>query len=223
MAIEGDWRGARCFIVGGGPSLKGFDFSLLANRPHVIAINMAYRDLPNAEIFFTEDLRVIELAHRRADWLAFKGRKIFHALAPEYARDALTMDATLEIVNRTSTSKMWSQRFQDGLSYSSNSMIGALNIADIMGSDPIYILGLDCQSSGGRESNYHDEYERARFERTGDHQYQSFRSDFENWAAIHLRHKIVVNLNRDSAVECWTKVKGTYAEELANLRDAVMW
>ena len=51
----------------------------------------------------------------------------------------------------------------------------ALNLADIMGADPIYLLGVDCNSVGKDQKNFHDEYELAGFDRAGDHQYESFK------------------------------------------------
>ena len=44
-----------CFIVGGGPSLSSFDWSLLNNKI-TIAINNAYQVLPQASIcYFTDN------------------------------------------------------------------------------------------------------------------------------------------------------------------------
>jgi hypothetical protein len=39
---ENMWKGERCFIIGGGPSLKGFDWSLLDGEK-VIATNRGYQ------------------------------------------------------------------------------------------------------------------------------------------------------------------------------------
>ena len=193
------------FLVGGGPSLKAFEWALLKNVPHVICINMAYAYVPTAEAVFVEDLQFIQLAAQRDDWKAFKGSKIFHALDPSFIEPALSADPDLFIIRRKRKDKFWGRSLEDGLSYSSNSMIGALNLADIMGADPIYLLGVDCNSVGKDQKNFHDEYELAGFDRAGDHQYESFKSDFENWTALHLRHKRVVNLNPNSAVTCWPR------------------
>jgi len=201
---EGAWAGHRCFIVGGGPSLTSFDWSLLAGEPHVIAINRAFLDCPNAAIWFSEDLRVIELYHERPEWKAFKGLKLFHALAPSYADQARALDPSLIIIERKREDKFWAKKFSEGLSYSSNSMIGALNVADLLGAEPILILGLDCNRVGKQTSNYHNDYPADW--KTGDTQYDSFVSDFKYWAALHLKGKRVYNLNINSAVDCWPRV-----------------
>ena len=211
---NGAWNGNACFIVGGGPSLKGFDWSLLANRRHVIAINRAVLDVPTAGVFFTEDFQVIELFSKRKEWWDFQGYKVFHALDKSYVKPMLDIDPGLFVVERKRDDKYWSKSMGEGLSYSSNSMIGALNLADILAADPIFILGLDCVRYGGsaKVRNYHTDYEAAKFQRTGDHQYEAFASDFKLWAALHLKHRRVYNLNKDSEVSAWPKWPGTYDE-----------
>ena len=54
---SGQWKGQRCFIVGGGESLKGFDFSFLHGEK-VIAVNRAYEDVPDADIWYAMDIRM---------------------------------------------------------------------------------------------------------------------------------------------------------------------
>jgi len=203
---EGAWSGQSCYVIGGGPSLKDFRWDCLKPRKNVIAINRAFLDCPWADVFFTEDLRVIELYCLRPEWKAFQGVRAYHALSPDQKAKALALDPDLFIIERQREDKFWSKRFADGLSLSSNSMIGALNMVDILGADPIFILGLDCNRTGGKVTNYHPDYERAGFERTGDDQYESFASDFKWWAALHLREKQVYNLNKLSAVDCWPKL-----------------
>lgn len=46
--------GRECFIVGGGPSLKDFDFKLLAGK-EVIVVNKSIVDVPGAKYFVTVD------------------------------------------------------------------------------------------------------------------------------------------------------------------------
>lgn len=210
--IEGAWAGDPVYIIGGGPSLKGFDWSLLKGRRRIIAINMALLDCPWADLWFSEDERVVTMRYfgvdgQREGWdkafRDFKGVKLFHSLAPSQAKAVLSKDPSIRVIERKVQSKFWSRTFAEGLSYSSNSMIGALNVADILGCNPIYILGLDCNAGKGRTVNFHDRY--PSHWKTGDDQYIAFKSDLENWAALHLRHRRVVNLNPESGVDCWPK------------------
>jgi len=212
---EGQWTNQPAYLVGGGPSLRTFDWSLLIERQNVIVINMAYWKVPSAAIWFSEDYRVIDLAledcvscERRAEhWRDFQGVKLLHALDPAFADHARKKDADIHILERTRQDKFWARSFTDGLSCSSNSMIGALNLADILGADPIYLFGVDCNTPKDGErfmQNFHTCYPAGWKVAAG--QLKDFESDFRLWAAPHLTHRRIVNVNQDSAVSCWPKM-----------------
>ena len=205
------WAGKPAYIVGGGPSLKTFDWNTLKDRPHVCVLNMAYVEVPTAELWFTEDLRGIERIYAvpelKEQWERFQGLKVFHSLSPRFGEIAKELDPSITLVHRRRDDKFWSKDWdKDGLALSSNSMVGLLNIVDILGAEPIYILGLDCNPTGGKLRHYHEgRYPDVRDWVTGDQQYVSFKSDFEHWVAPHLRHREIINLNPTSAVDCWPK------------------
>ena len=50
---DGEWAGQRCFIIGGGESLKDFDFSKLKNEL-VIGVNLAFKKI-DCQINFAMD------------------------------------------------------------------------------------------------------------------------------------------------------------------------
>lgn len=206
---DGAWTGQPAYLVGGGPSLKNFDWRLLWDKPNVIVVNAAMANLPEADMFFTEDIRFIERFHAEPWYRAFVGQKVFHALDPQYEAQAFELDPGMCILRKhggdwTRNDKYWSKSFKDGLSYSSNSMIGAMNIADIMGAEPIYLLGVDCNPIGRENANFHSLYPNDW--RSFDMQLESFKSDFQWWAAPNLRHRKVVNLNPTSAVTVWERM-----------------
>lgn len=217
MLSDGAWKGEPCFLVGGGPSLKSLDWSLLRCVKHVVAVNMAYKDLPDAEVCFTEDVRFIELVSAREDWRAFKGVKLVNVLAESDATRFLfhSPDLTLLRPPTSEHPKRWSATLADGLSQGTNSMIGALNLADILGADPIYLLGVDCNPDERFTANYHDEYKTwgAQF---GWH-YQSFINDFKYWVAPHMTHRTIMNLNMRSCVDAWPRATKSYNEELRDI------
>ena len=115
---------------------------------------------------------------------------------------------TIIPLNRPVGQKFWSKSFEEGLSYSQTSAIGALNIADILlgPDDALYILGLDCRTDALRYETYHEGQSTGYPEpwRVGRAMLHSMKSDFENWAAPNLRRPII-NLNPTSGVECWPK------------------
>lgn len=211
LPAEGAWKGQAAWIVGGGPSLKTFPWHRLIPKRNIIAINMAFRNALWADIFFTEDLRVInELIPAKEElrqaWERFQGVKVFHCLDESYKAPALTACSDLHIIERKHRDKFWSKSWEEGLSYSSNSAIGAINIATILDAEPIYLLGIDCRRTK-EEANYHDHYPADW--RMPEGQDKSFASDFTHWAALHTKNRAVINLiNPDfpSALECWPKV-----------------
>lgn len=218
LPSSGAWIGKPAILVGGGPSLKGFDWSILIDVPRVVVINRAFMDVPTADIFITEDERFIT---RFAPQLReFAGVKVF--ASPDDAYVPRVREAVPEIVIARSRTKEfgWSECIEDGLSISSNSAIPALNLIDILGGSPIYLLGFDCRMEGATISNYHADYPSDWAVNAG--QLDSFRSDFENWASIHLRIRAcevvnVVNPACESAISCWPKISHS---EFANLLTA---
>lgn len=207
------WRAQDAYLVGGGPSLRSIDWSLLHGRPNVVCVNMAFVDVPTAAVVFTEDLRFLERVAARPElreaWERFEGSKVFHCLAPHFEQQALALLPDLVIVHKRRNDKFWSKDWErEGLSLSSNSAIGALNLIDILGASRIFLLGIDCRSTTEKTENYHDRYPQGVEWQTGKFQYLSFKSDFENWAALNLKHRQVVNLvdwDFESAVDCWPK------------------
>ncbi len=202
---DGAWAGEPAYLVGGGPSLRGFDWGILRDRKHVLVINAAIFNVPTAEIFFTEDLRFIQRYATRDGWNEFQGIKVFAAPERNLGDEALKADPSIVVIHRTRDDKYWSPSLREGLSRSSNSGIGALNLADILGADPIYLLGFDCRKRRpGEPANYHELYPQDWRMPLG--QEDSYRSDFEHWAAMHLRHRAVINLvdpDFPSAIRCW--------------------
>ena len=212
LPSEGAWNGQPCYVIGGGSSLKAFDWNLLRDKAHQIAINMALLNCPWADIWFSEDHRVItELITQKEDlkkaWGEFKGIKVWHCLEESLRKEVEGVSPDVHIIERKYKDKRWSKSFQEGLSYSSNSAIGALNIASILGADPIYLLGIDCRLPDQGSPNYHDLYPHDWRMPRG--QEQSYASDFTHWAALHLKGRSVVNLINPefpSALECWPRV-----------------
>jgi hypothetical protein len=199
MMLKKDaWKGQKCFIIGGGESLRGFDFSQLSGN--IIVINRAFIDCPQASIFFTEDVRVVE---RYANLLQlFRGVKVVHCLDRSYR---IQLQAALPSITIIDCNKetCWAKDFGQGLSYNSNSGIGAINLADILGADPIYLLGFDCRSFKDK-GNYHDDYQKDW--QTGRHQYEDFKRDFKHWVAPHVKHRRIINVinpDKPSALDHW--------------------
>ena len=127
-----------CYIIGGGTSLKDFDWSLLDDEnKFVIAINNAYTKLPNAQICYVTDPPYIQ------DHM--DGLKKFKGLIWQGALN-LSKPTKLDVVD-----KQWHLTAKDGLEtkegslrHGSNSTYAAINMAAVhLGFKKIYLLGID--------------------------------------------------------------------------------
>lgn len=208
---EGSWAGQPCYVVGGGPSLRGFDWNLLRDKPNIIVINLAFRKVPWSPIQFTEDARFMRRFGKELS--GFSGLKIWHIGIGTHVDDiqeAIKNDSELLTLYETKEGKYWSTSFLDGLSSSSNAAVGAINVADLLGADPIYLMGIDCKAEGHDMGNFHSGEPNSypREWAVGQMQAQNFKSDFEHWVEPKMRHRKIINLVNpafESTIDCWPK------------------
>ncbi len=129
------WKNEAVFIVGGGPSLRGFDFNLLQNR-HVLAINEAYIDIPWAEVLFFRDCEWFERA--RPD-LIFGGLMV--TTSPRAKEEC-------SLINLVELNTPQMPRARTGGH-------NAVSLALTMEAKRIVLLGFDWNPDGG---NYHNRH-----------------------------------------------------------------
>ena len=207
---DGAWRGQRCFIVGGGPSLKAFDFGRLRGE-RVIAINKAFIDVPFADIMFAMDRPLLDLIttgkidedyrtknpggpardYRQA-FASFWGVKLWLDLSNySYPAGVYSIPSAGDIG--------WTRSLREGLYHGQNSGYGALNLALVLGADPIYLLGYDCSTGPAGEKNYHNGYPSG----TNPDALNIFKRAFEEGAAMLEGGHRIINLNSASALRCF--------------------
>ncbi len=135
-----DWVGEAVAIVGGGPSIKQIDLSILKDRIHVVAIKTAIDICPWAEICYGCD----------APWWIdrkglpkYHGIKLFHGIMAankwsdlkrieiEISKDDILIDQPLKVGNGGCSG------FQ------------ALNLAVQFGATDIILIGFDLHERGG--------------------------------------------------------------------------
>lgn len=195
---DGDWNGHRCFLVGGGPSLRGFDFERLRGEK-VIAINAAFVDVPFADVLFMMDFVTFYTKLRQGKF-GEKVKQLFYEFKG--------LKVILDIMNRHPEGLLYvpstgrhglSLNLKRGLCHGNNSGVGALNLAICLGADPIYLLGYDMKHKDGK-AHYHNVYPVMHRETI----HRSFAGDFEKIApAIKELGVKVVNLSNDSALTCF--------------------
>lgn len=200
---NGIGHGQSVAIIGGGPSLKGFDFSRIPKHHKIIAINAAFKYAPQADFVFSEDLRFIE--RFGSELLMAKPKVVWHCLRGINPERGVKACRNIIIIKEVRDDK-YRSRDLTSLSYSSNSAVGAINLCDILAFDHIYLLGIDCRSDGLFMQNFHNEYPEDWLSTSMNA--SSWKSDLENWVAPNCRIPItnVINPAYESTVECWPKI-----------------
>ncbi len=134
----------RCFVVGTGPSLEGFDFSSLEGE-ETIAINHAVRFFEPTYVFWGDG---IQFGRCKDDLLV---ESIIKSSAKRYttSQECTIPDAT--ILKRAHAP---SNNIEDGLFATVNSGLSALHLAILLKYDPIYLLGIDMFHDHEREQSH---------------------------------------------------------------------
>jgi hypothetical protein len=184
-------EGEAIYIIGGGASLTGFDFSKLDGKI-TIACNRAIQ-------FFTPTYMVY-MDDQFYEWYeddikAFDGLKFSHSW--NKYRDNVIFANNLGPLGL-------SEDFKEGLMHGGNAAFLALNLAYVMGGDPIYILGVDMCYSDER-THFHDGYpkEDTIGEKRFDHMIRAF--DYAS-GIFDERGVKVYNCSGISKLECFEKM-----------------
>jgi glycosyltransferase involved in cell wall biosynthesis len=193
--INNVWLNEPCFVVGTGPSLRGFDFKQLEGL-HTIGINHVVEDYDGFEWLFALDDRFFKITSY--DFTKFKG-KIFSA----HKCRLLPHNNNVRF-KALGTSAKIPTRIEDGLWNGRMSGLAALNLAIITGANPIYLLGCDC--GGGHFSDYH--YKK---DYTGVTRNETKRIKYVNNAGFFDKFMLwkdrVVNLSLESNIKTFKKMK----------------
>ena len=194
------WSGKRCFIIGGGHSLRDFNFSIL-DKELTIAINRAQEFLDPSIIFFT-DYETFFLKLMRCEFGIEARRRFLNSQALKIALNVGGYDINHGVFSvPLSRDERITFDLRDGLFDGDNSGFAALNLAVCLGCNPIYLLGYDMKGDGkGNQSWFHDGYKNAPGERV----YKNFIRHFEESAEeIKKKNIKVINLNGDSNLKCF--------------------
>jgi len=205
---SGMWKGYRCFILGGGPSLRGFDYRLLKGE-FTIGTNKTFMVF-DPTINYSMDLRFYDWLRAdnndnsydkgvmRTRWAEYKGIKVF----PKPVRSFVFSD-DISPINRIKERTI-SFDLQKGIYLGNNSGFGAMMLAVALGANPIYLLGMDMKVSGDK-THWHSGYATQPANKLAIRlskqckMFAKFASDLE-------RNGIkVVNLGPDSAMDCFPK------------------
>jgi hypothetical protein len=205
VLADGAWRGNSCFIIGGGPSLVGFDFNRLRGRGKIIVINKGFTAVPFADVLFF------------MDHMSFYRRLLTEKFGPESIkawRAFAGIKAFLNLRGRATEGDIYSIRslgrfgispsLARGLFHGGNSGYGAINLALCLGAAPIYLLGYDMRYAPDGETHWHGGYNQGQPQRI----YEGFRQRVDQLGdLINGRWPgRVINCNPRSALRNFPKV-----------------
>lgn len=141
-------KGRTVFIIGGGPSLRGFEPSPLVGH-YIIAINSSYRLVPNADMLFFSDTHWWE-EHGPVVMKNFKGLIVTTNRRFQIGSDRIKrVQSELKQEFAFPGERVIRQGRTSGHS--------AISLAITMGAPLIVLLGFDMRRVGGR-SHHHNDY-----------------------------------------------------------------
>lgn len=139
-ALPRVFEGASIGIVAGGPSLRGFDFNLMADR-RVVAINRAHEFLPAAELLWWTDAKY----WRRASHSLLTHRAAWKATGNlEYQRQELPALVTQYLFTGADGFDDHPEHLRHGW----NSAHAATHLAVHLGTRRIVLFGADFRHNG---------------------------------------------------------------------------
>jgi hypothetical protein len=139
---ESEWKDATAFIVGGGPSLRDVDLSVLKGQ-RVIAINSSYEAIPFADFLIFSDYRWWD--HHQSRTGNFSGRIVCASRTP--------IDARLLMVRRKIPPGL--DQPNDCLPVQFTSTTGAMALAIKLGAKKLVLLGIDGRNDADGKTHHH--------------------------------------------------------------------
>lgn len=196
-----------CFVVGGGPSLNGFDFTQL-NGFDTIAINKAVEYIPNPTYFITTDYSYFIKASLPIEQINLKVHKSYFVANMTHPymemqrgqiidtrrnfvyEDLYQYDGVIQSYNTSGFSSTINE-FSNG----QNSGHCGIQLALLLGYKKIYLLGFDLNEEG--QTHFHQSYR--------DIDQKSFKTKVSNYGKILLDSLIsykgtqkIINLSSSS-------------------------
>jgi hypothetical protein len=196
----GDWKGQRCWIIGGGPSLRGFNWKRLRGEL-VIGTNRALEAAPCAINVSMDNafLRDLERGYYGA------------GIEEKYKNNSFGFSVWVNTVkkqypewiyeingDRGRFATTFDELLGTGGNITGNSGFCAINMACVLGSNPIYLIGFD---GGSTQRWWHSGHRKKQPGKV----YCKFHTDFTTHAVPGARAAgaEIVNLNTSSQYECF--------------------
>lgn len=189
---QGQWKGQRCFILGGGRSVNRINLEEIAGE-HIIGVNLAFR-LIDPEIIYAMDARLWGWIENNTTG-AGDSELFQKSNAVKVWSDITSAPLPEDIVIAPSLGRPGlSSKMSEGVACGSNSGFGALNLALLLGASEIYLIGYDFDGP-----RWHRGYPQGN---DVGHEYhmQCYRECVEDFKKLFPNQKII-NLNKNSKLK----------------------
>lgn len=147
------WEGDPCYIIGGGPSLKGFDWSVLQGR-HVLGCNASmYLGVNTVPVMVFGDGLFLNQHRDGLDSYAKAGGIVITNSRLVNRIDRKNPPQYLKVMKKEQRGL-----HHTALGWNNSTGACAINLALLFGADPIYLLGYDMQIDSEGKKNFHNYY-----------------------------------------------------------------
>lgn len=187
------FKGEDVFIIGGGPSLHGFDFDRLKGR-RVIAVNHSYMYTDCDVLVFLDNKFRDEFLGRGHNW-----EDIPKILAGPCS--GLKTGGNISLVYYSAEPSHDPCKLYGNTS----STLVAINFALIAKAKNIYLMGVDCKFSDVGGHFYTEEWKGRGWKHSGDGDVDKYTRQIVKFNAF-SKYKNIINLSPDSALNCFAKM-----------------
>lgn len=203
------WKGERCFILGGGPSLKGFDASVLRGKGRVLVVNDSWRLAPWFDCLYFTDPTWYQQQLGFDRWALDMSINFGQIIYKRMLVNGDTGSAFAEhpqVRQLKFSGAMGLETDPAKLRHGCNSVYAAMNLAYHFGVNQIVLLGVDMRIIPGQRTHWHDE-ERANAPTFADIIKQSMLPKFQTLAEpLKAAGVEVLNATPESALTVWPLV-----------------
>ena len=194
---KAEWKGQDVFIIGGGDSLRDFDW-LLLHRELTIGCNNAYTHGSRVckICLFGDNKWFEDPKYKHKEKLAqFKG--VVFTCSPHLLHSKIPWLWTVPREKQGLRT--------NALGWNGNTGASAVNLALILGAKRVFLLGFDMQLSDGGKPNWHDDL----IDKTNPDAYRRFLKHFRKVAAdlpVRFPGRKIININANSALDLFPKL-----------------
>lgn len=212
--VEPEWKGEDCFAIGGGASLRDFDFSWLKGR-RTIGANDAFRLGPAicARAAFC-DWKWWKVSKWELEKYA-KAGGVVYSVCPDTARFNIDWLGQLgRLCDRAGNPILGISDRRDAVGFNHNTGACVVNLAYLLGCRRIFLLGFDMQASPKHRVTHWHNY---RTGQTPQKSFDRFRAAFDVVAKDLAEREVqVFNVtDGDSSLECFRKITVVKMKEMA--------